>query len=216
MYQRIAISLLPAVVFICAGITLSLTGPVHAVAPDNFVVQFELSLPAPNTFVHFNVSRKWAPMGVDRFYKLLTLPEGSYYNNNSFFRVVPNFVVQFGINGVPAVSQKWENANIQDDPVVLSNLAGTLCFATSGPNTRTTQLYVNYADNSKLDAQGFAPFAKLSSATDLQILANINAQYGQQPDQGLIYSQGDSYLQTSFPLLTYLVQTKVIPVAFFV
>ena len=123
-------------------------------APPSFVVAFHLSLPAPLDLVRFNITRALAPLGVDRLYQLLTLPGGSYYANNAFFRVVPGFVVQFGISSVPAIAQQWENANIDDDPVLGSNTMGTICFATAGPNTRTTQLYINYADNKELDSQG--------------------------------------------------------------
>ncbi len=118
----------------------------------------------PAITVRFNITRAWAPLGVDRFYQLMTLPGGGYFSQNGFFRVVPGFVVQFGISGNTTLSQQWENANIADDPVVASNVPGTICYATAGPNTRTTQLFVNYGNNSRLDAQGFVFFFFLSSS----------------------------------------------------
>ena len=95
-------------------------------------------------------------------------------------------------SGDPTVSAEWENANIQDDPVVLSNVFGTMTYADAGPNTRTTQIYVNLADNAGLDAQGFAPFGTIST-TDMEVFSKIYAAYGQDPDQGQIYSQGNAY-----------------------
>ncbi len=115
------------------------------------------------------------------------------------FRVVPGFVIQWGINGSPAVSAKW-NTPITDDPVTRSNVRGTVSYATAGPNTRTTQLFVNLANNSFLDSQGFAPFARVS--VGMQYFDAAYSGYGQSPNQDLIYSQGNQYLQANFPLLT--------------
>jgi peptidyl-prolyl cis-trans isomerase A (cyclophilin A) len=184
-------------------------------APDNFIVQFQMSKlnskNNSNSSVSFNITRSLSPNGVDRFYQLLTLPDGSYYNHNSFFRVLPGFVVQFGISGNTTVSNQWINSNIPDDPVVASNIAGTICFATAGPNTRTTQLFINYANNSRLDSQGFSPFGSvIGGPSSLNILNEIDSEYGQNPDQNAIYSQGDSYLQSNFPNLSYLENTLIL------
>lgn len=160
--------------------------------------------------ITFSVQRKWSPIGVDRFYNLM---KNHYFdgetegdgNQNAFFRVVPTFVVQFGIAGSPAVSRAWENLNIKDDPVVISNLIGTMAFADAGPNTRTTQVYINLGDNSRLDTMGFTPFANITSG--LQNVLAINSKYGEQPDQDAIYAQGDAYLRTNFPGLDYITGT---------
>ena len=176
-------------------------------APEHFQVQF-LTTVAP-TPVTLNITRTWSPRGVDHFYTLLQA-NVSYYNDNSFFRVVPNFVAQFGINGDPDVSQKWVNANIPDDPVKLSNLRGTVAYAmSSDPNSRTTQLYVNFKDNSRLDSMGFAPFAVISES-DMKILDKIYSGYGEQPDQQQIYEQGNNYLKKNFPRLDYLIKAEII------
>lgn len=162
--------------------------------------------------VSFEVQRQWSPAGVDRFYNLIKYhyfdgeTEGAG-NQNGFFRVVPNFVVQFGIAGVPAVSQAWQNLNIRDDPVRISNLPGTMAFADAGPNTRTTQVYINLADNRRLDPMGFTPFANLTVGMD--VVRAINAKYGEQPDQDAIYAQGDAYLRSNFPGLDYILNTTL-------
>ena len=136
--------------------------------------------------------------------------QGTYTAGNAagFFRVVPGFVVQFGISGLPAISGAWENANIEDDPVVLSNLAGSIAFATSGPNTRTTQVYINLGNNAGLDGQGFAPFGNVTKGYD--VVQKLYSGYGQTPDQGAIYAQGNAYLKKDFPLLDYTTSTRVI------
>eukprot|EP01105_Mastigella_eilhardi_P006074 TRINITY_DN1767_c0_g1_i1.p2 TRINITY_DN1767_c0_g1~~TRINITY_DN1767_c0_g1_i1.p2 ORF type:complete len:222 (+),score=51.03 TRINITY_DN1767_c0_g1_i1:75-668(+) len=175
------------------------------VAPDNFFVEFATT--ASDAPIVLNVTRAYAPHGVDRFFELLTLPNGSYYAQNGFFRVVPGFVVQFGINGDPAVSHQWRDATIPDDPVILSNVKGTVSFATAGANTRTTQLFINYVDNSSLDSQGFSPFAYVIEGMDVAVA--INSEYGQKPSQGMIYAKGNAYLEQSFPNLDYLVSTTI-------
>jgi peptidyl-prolyl cis-trans isomerase A (cyclophilin A) len=177
-------------------------------APSTFNVQFTLLFKSPNPptskVVVLEVIKAWAPIGVQRFWELL---KAHYYDSNGLFRVVPGFVIQWGIAALPAVSERW-NVTIKDDPVVASNVRGTIAYATGGPNTRTTQLYVNLGNNSRLDAEGFAPFAKVTSGMD--VFDAVYAGYGQNPDQNTIYSQGNAYLQSQFPLLTYIETAKVI------
>jgi peptidyl-prolyl cis-trans isomerase A (cyclophilin A) len=154
------------------------------------------------------VHRDWAPLGADRFYNLV---RRGYFTNASFFRVVPGFVVQFGLNADPAVNQVWKTANIQDDPVVQSNKRGYLVFATAGPNTRTTQLFINYADNARLDAMGFAPFGMVVEGMD--VVDKIYPGYGESPGQDLITDQGDSYLKANFPKIDKIKLAQIVPPA---
>jgi peptidyl-prolyl cis-trans isomerase A (cyclophilin A) len=149
--------------------------------------------------VVLEVHRDWAPIGTDHF---LALVKAGYYDGNRFFRVVPGFVVQFGLNGDPAVTAKWRDMPLKDDPVTQSNTVGTVTYATAGPNTRTTQLFINLADNQRLDNMGFAPFAKVISGMD--VVQNLYTGYGERPDQGLIEAQGNAYLQSQFPQLDYI------------
>jgi peptidyl-prolyl cis-trans isomerase A (cyclophilin A) len=149
--------------------------------------------------VVIEVHRDWAPIGADHF---LALVKAGFYDGDRFFRVVPGFVVQFGLNGDPAVTAKWRDAPLQDDPVTQSNTVGTVTYATAGPNTRTTQLFINLADNQRLDSMGFAPFGKVISGMD--VVQNIYAGYGENPDQAAIEAQGNAYLQSKFPQLDYV------------
>ncbi|MBX2801064.1 MAG: peptidylprolyl isomerase [Myxococcales bacterium] len=142
------------------------------------------------------IHRDWAPLGVDRFLELVDV---GFYDDTRFFRVVPDFVVQFGMSGDPAITTKWSNATILDDPVVESNVRRMVTFATSGPDARTTQLFINLDDNSFLDDQGFAPIGRV--AEGMPNVRDINAEYGEQPQQSLIGQQGNAYLDDSFPRL---------------
>lgn len=152
------------------------------------------------------VHRDWAPLGVDRFYNLV---RAGYFTNASFFRVVRGFVVQFGLSANPAVTKVWREARIQDDPVVQSNKRGTLVFATAGPNTRTTQLFINYADNARLDTMGFAPFGTVVEGMD--VVDKIYPGYRESPQQDLITNQGDAYLKANFPLMDKIKVAQIVP-----
>jgi peptidyl-prolyl cis-trans isomerase A (cyclophilin A) len=151
------------------------------------------------------VHRSWSPLGADHFYQLVNL---GFYNGNRFFRVVPDFVVQFGMNGDPATNKQWSDANIPDDPVKVSNKQGTVVFADAGPNTRSTQIFVNLGDNSRLDATGFSPFGEVIQGMD-----NVQAfykDYGESPDQGQIGEKGNAYLQENFPKLDYIKKAYIV------
>lgn len=170
-------------------------------APDEFDARFETS--AGSFVVH--VERAQAPHGADRFYNLV---RHGFYDGQRFFRVVPGFVVQFGMHGDPELMGKWQAARIPDDPVVGSNQRGTLCFAAQQmPNTRTTQLFISLGDNSNLDRMRFAPFGTVSEG--MEVVDHINAEYGEQPRQDEIGMRGNEYLEERFPRLDYIVQARV-------
>jgi peptidyl-prolyl cis-trans isomerase A (cyclophilin A) len=169
-------------------------------APDQFSVKFTTTR---GDFT-VTVTRSWAPLGADRFY---TLVKHHFYDNASFFRVLPNFVVQFGISAYASVSAAWKYASIKDDPVTQSNLRGYIVFGTAGPNTRTTQVFINLLDNKRLDSLGFAPFGQVTegmSAVETMYQGyGENAPYGSGPDQSMIMEQGQPYLK-AWPKLDYI------------
>jgi peptidyl-prolyl cis-trans isomerase A (cyclophilin A) len=171
-------------------------------APDVYHAKFETT---KGVFV-IEVTREWAPLGADRFYNLV---RNGYYNNCRFFRVVANFMVQFGINGDPRINSVWRQARITDDPVKQSNTTGYVSFATGGPNTRTTQVFINYSDrNAQLDKSGFAPFGKVIEG--MEVVQSLYAEYGdgaprgKGPDQGRIQTEGNAYLEKEFSKLDYI------------
>ena len=170
-------------------------------APDEYKVQFSTTR---GDFV-VTVTRAWAPLGADRFYNLI---KHHFYDNASFFRVLPNFMAQFGISAYPAVNAVWENANIKDDPVTQSNTRGYVTFATGGPNTRTTQVFINFGDNKRLDHDGFAPFGRVTEG--MNVVDMFYDQYGEGapsgggPDQNQIQKQGKPYLDKGWPKLDYI------------
>ena len=172
-----------------------------AIAPATYKASFDTTA---GSFV-VEVHRDWAPKGADRFYNLV---RNGYYDDTRFFRVVPNFMVQFGINGNPAIQKVWRNANIPDDPVTQTNKRGAITFANAGPNTRTTQVFINYRSNAGLDKQGFAPFGEVISG--MEVVDKINAQYGQEPEQGLIQAQGNRYLMKAFPKLDAIKRATIV------
>ncbi len=174
----------------------------NAKAPADFKVRFTTTA---GDFV-VEVHRDWAPLGADRFYNLV---RHGFFTNASFFRVVPNFVVQFGLNADPAINKVWEDAKIQDDPVKQTNSRGTLVFATAGPGTRTSQLFINFRDNGRLDGMGFAPFGEVIEGMD--VVDKIYPGYGEQPSQDLITSQGDAYISKNFPNIDKIKLARVLP-----
>jgi peptidyl-prolyl cis-trans isomerase A (cyclophilin A) len=160
------------------------------------------------------VTRAWAPNGADRFYNLV---RHHFYDGATFFRVLPGFMAQFGLSAYPEVSKVWENATIKDDPIVQSNHRGFLSFATAGPNTRTTQVFVNYGNNEALDRSGFSAFALVSDG--MEVVDKLYSGYGEGapdghgPDQGLIGSRGRAYLEKGFPKLDSVRSATLVPVA---
>ena len=170
-------------------------------APATFKANFDTS---KGTFV-IEVHRDWAPIGADRFYNLV---RNGFFDDVRFFRVISGFMAQFGIHGNPGVQSAWRGANLKDDPVRESNKRGTVTFATAGPNTRTTQFFINFGDNAGLDKQGFAPFGEVVSG--MGVVDKINAEYGEGaprgrgPDQGRLQAEGNAYLNKEFPKLDYI------------
>ena len=179
-----------------------------ATAPDTFKAQF---VTTKGNFT-VEVTRALSPNGADRFYNLV---RSGFFSDVAFFRVIPGFMCQFGIHGDPAVAAKWREANIPDDAVKGSNTRGAITFATAGPGTRTTQLFINFGDNVGLDSQGFSPFGKVTDGMD--VVDKINSEYGEGapngrgPDQGRIQAEGNTYLKTDFPNLDYIKSASVIP-----
>jgi peptidyl-prolyl cis-trans isomerase A (cyclophilin A) len=184
------------------------TAPAPAAAPskpqvpDVYKVNFDTSKGAFVVEVH----REWAPIGADHFYELVN---AKYYDGDRFFRVLKGFVVQFGLNGDPAVSAHWDNMTLPDDPVKHHNVRGTLVYATAGPATRTTQLFINLANNTaQLDRTGFAPFGEVTSGMD--VVESLYGGYGEGapagagPDQDLVKTRGNDYLTQHFPKLDYI------------
>ena len=176
-----------------------------AKAPDVYRAQFTTT---KGDFV-VEVHKDWAPNGADRFYNLV---KNGFYNDASIFRVLPRFVVQFGMNANPQIQKVWQTANIRDDSVKQSNKRGYLVFATAGPNTRTTQVFINLGDNASLDAQGFSPFGTVVEGMD--VVDKFYSGYGDPPrgpDQGRIASEGKAYLDKNFPQLDSIKSTKILP-----
>ena len=157
-----------------------------------------------------DVHTEWAPIGAARFHQLV---EDGYFTDVAFFRVIDGFMAQVGISGDPATSAVWRTKAIPDDPVMASNTRGTVTFATSGPNSRTTQFFINFNDNSRLDAMGFAPFGKVQ---DMAVVDALYSGYGEGaprgrgPAQNRIQNEGNAYLEESFPKLDYIKSARII------
>jgi peptidyl-prolyl cis-trans isomerase A (cyclophilin A) len=181
-----------------AVLALLLSVPAFAAAPEVFKVKFETT---QGDFV-VEVHRAWAPLGADRFHELV---KAKYYDGCRFFRVIKGFMAQFGLNGDPKITAKWRNSIIKDDPVKESNKRGYITFAMAGPNTRTTQLFINLVDNSRLDSMGFPPFGQVIEGMD--VVDKLFSGYGEGaprgsgPEQGQITARGEPYLAANFPRL---------------
>ena len=179
----------------------------RARAPETYKVKFTTT----KGDVIIEVHRTWAPLGADRFYNLV---RAGFYKDAAFFRVIPRFMAQFGISARPDVADAWENAKITDDKVTQSNKRGAVTFATAGPNTRTTQIFINYGDNAGLDGQGFAPFGQVTEGMD--VVDKFYSGYGEGapsgrgPDQSEIRSRGKAYLDRSFPQLDRIVSASIV------
>jgi peptidyl-prolyl cis-trans isomerase A (cyclophilin A) len=175
-------------------------------APATYKAKFDTSKGAFVITVH----RDWAPLGADRFYNLV---KNGFYDDVRFFRVIDGFMAQIGMNGNAEVQSVWDKARLQDDPVKESNKRGYVTFATAGPNTRTTQFFVNFKDNAGLDRQGFAPFGEVTSGMD--IVDSLYSGYGEGaprgrgPDQGRIRMEGNAYLKQAFPKLDYVKKATI-------
>ena len=175
-------------------------------APDKYTVELDTTQGA----IVFDVRREWAPHGADRFYELV---QNGYYTDVAFFRVISGFMAQVGISGDPALNAEWREKRIPDDPVKASNARGIATFATSGPNSRTTQFFISFSDNSRLDGMGFAPFGKIKDMAPVEALYDgygEGAPRGRGPDQGRMQALGNTYLRESFPKLDYIKSARII------
>ncbi len=174
-----------------------------ATAPDSFT----LALQTSKGEIEVRVRRDWSPLGADRLHYLAT---HGFFDGARFFRIVPGFIVQFGLSGRPDVDRAFKRRMIADDPVTQSNRRGTLVFATSGPNTRTTQLFINLADNPSLDRRGFSPMGEVVRGMD--VVDRINAEYGEQSNiQGRIEREGNAFFRARFPALDSIVHVTITP-----
>jgi peptidyl-prolyl cis-trans isomerase A (cyclophilin A) len=193
--------MLAAAALSCAAQTAS---QAPAPTPDVYRVKFETS---KGDFT-IEVTKAWAPLGAARFYRLV---QNKFYDNARFFRVLSGFMVQFGLPADPAVGAVWVNRNLKDDKVARSNTRGMITYAMAGPNTRTTQCFINFGNNASLDSQGFAPFGKVVEG--MEVVDSLYSGYGESPDQQMIQSQGNKYLVAKFPKLDYIKTARVVPAA---
>jgi peptidyl-prolyl cis-trans isomerase A (cyclophilin A) len=210
----------PLIATIAAGLSLVLAGCSSGTAPTTTEKKIEIGK-TPEVFrtrletskgpVIVETHRDWAPRGADRFYELV---KSGFYNDARFFRVLPKFVVQFGISGDPKTSELWSQLKIVDDPSKQPNVRGTVTFAKAGPNSRTTQVFINVADNLSLDGSGFAPFGKVVEG--MEVVDKLYAGYGEMspagngPDPLKIQVMGNEYLMRNFPQLDYIKTTPVL------
>jgi len=174
-------------------------------APDKYKAKFDTSAGV----IVIEVTRAWAPLGADRFYNLV---KNGFYDDVRFFRVLSGFMAQFGMNGDPAIQRPWSTTNFPDDPVKESNKRGYVTFAkTSAPNSRSTQVFINFGDNASLDSQGFAPFGRVTEG--MNVVDKLYSGYGSNnvPDQARITTEGNAYLLKSYPKLDYIKKVTIEP-----
>jgi peptidyl-prolyl cis-trans isomerase A (cyclophilin A) len=190
-----------------AAVSTPVPAPSDPAAPDSFRVKFATT---KGDFT-VEVIRAWAPRGADRFHRLVT---DGYFKDIRFFRVLPGFMAQFGMSGNPALNAKMDSLRIPDDPVAQSNKRGVLTFATAGPNTRSSQFFINYGDNAPLDAQGFSPIGKVVDG--MKVVDAMYSGYGEGapngagPSQDSIREKGNEYLQRAFPKLDYIKSATIV------
>jgi cyclophilin family peptidyl-prolyl cis-trans isomerase len=189
--------------FSCAG-NSSLT-TVDPEAPAHFLIDFQTDIDGIGK-ITVNITRSWAPLGADHLYALV---KDGFYDGAAFFRVVGGFVLQFGIAGTPAMNRKWATP-IRDDPVVMSNKQFTLTYATAGPNTRTTQLFINYKDNGALDAQGFAPVGKVTEGSEyLSRVHDPTPGDSNGVDQEAYSTKGDTWIREEYPEINFITKATI-------
>lgn len=205
-----AVAAIAAAIITTAGVAtlaqskLSDPSALTETAPELFRARFETS---KGPFV-IEVHRAWAPIGVDRFYNLV---KNGFYDGTRFFRVRPGFMAQFGINGNPQIQSAWQRAFLRDDPVTQKNVRGFVSFTTEGrPQSRFTQIFINYADNSHLDADGFAPFGQVVDG--METVEKLFSPSDPQPDQRRVLREGNEYLQAEFPKLDFVKKATIVPV----
>src|ERR1700712_2867879 len=193
---------LVSAVSVAAQVDLNKTAKLRtpAALTEQAPAEYKVNLDTSGGLIVIQVHRAWAPLAADRFYNLVT---NGFYDDVRFFRVVPNFMVQFGMHGNPAINKAWSGTTLKDEPTTQTNKRGYITFARTGaPNSRGTQVFINYKDNGFLDKQGFAPFGEVVQGLD--IAEKINAGYGEKPDQGQITAAGNAYLTKEFPKLDYI------------
>jgi peptidyl-prolyl cis-trans isomerase A (cyclophilin A) len=200
----LAVAIIAGVATGCGGSSSKLSpSSLHAKAPATFSAQFTTT---KGPFV-VNVTRSSAPKGADRFYDLV---RNHFYDNQPIFRVLPGFIAQWGISGNPATAKAWQDATIKDDPVTQQNAQGTITFATSGPNTRTTQLFVNLGSNGSLDSMGFSPFGTITSG--FSVFSHLYSGYGENAsnNQAQITQYGASWVHKHFPKLDWITTARLV------
>ena len=183
------------------------TSCVRPAAPAKFNVRFHTTR---GDFI-VEVDRSAAPIGADRFYDLV---RQHFFDGQRFFRVRAGAFAQFGVPGDPAVARAWRNANIPDDPVRMSNRRGTLAYAFTAPGTRATQMFINLRDNPQYDAQGFAPFARVTSGMD--VVDSLYSGYGEASGGGMraghqdeLFAGGNAWLDANFPTLDSIISARL-------